>query len=50
MSLEGKFVYVADGIQFSLSLLFRVFKVMVLLLWVVTLNVEIIENFGIKKH
>jgi hypothetical protein len=47
MSLEGISVYVADSIRFSLSLLFRVFKVIVLLLWVVQLNLEVTENFEI---
>lgn len=42
-------VYVADSIPFSLSLLFIVFKVTVLLLWVVLLNVKITENLEIKK-
>jgi len=49
MSSEGTLVYVADSIPFSLSLLFIVFKVTVLLLWVVLLNVKITENLEIKK-
>jgi len=49
MSLEGTLVCVADSIRFSLSLLSRVLNENVLLLWVVQLNVEITENFEIKK-
>jgi hypothetical protein len=47
MSLEVTLVYVADNIRFSLSLLFRVLKVIVLVLWVVQLNVQIIAKFEI---
>jgi hypothetical protein len=47
MPLAGMLADVANSIRFSLSLLFRVFKVTVLFLWVVPLNVEITENFEI---
>jgi hypothetical protein len=49
MSLEGTLVYIADSVRFSLSLFFIVFKVIVLLLLVVQLNVEVVENFEKKK-
>jgi len=50
MSLKVTLVHVADSIRFNVSLLFRVFKVIVLLLGVVQLNVEITEKFEIKEN
>jgi len=47
MSLEGTSVCVADSIRISLSVLLRVFKLIVLFLWVVQLSLEITENLVI---